>query len=335
MVIRLRRKNEQEPTGLRVQLAKGAMKIWPNTPDPEDPTKRERFNLREFTEGSPEERHRMMLETAESHFQHERELPLHTWFGFDRERMRSLLRGKSVLDLGCFVGGTTASHADAYDIAVMYGVDIDETLLDAARLFTAEGKRRCEFIKGFAEENPLPDEAVDAVLTQDTLEHVADIRATLSECFRVLRPSGLMFCVFPTFYHPWGNHLNLITNVPWLHAVFSDSTLRSAYLELLAERGEEAYWYRCGNDLEVNRRRFYSVNGTSVWAFRKVAQDNGFIIVHKNVVPLLGLGRRLSRHPTLRRISVSLRLLASLPILEEGLLHRAVYILQKPPRTWE
>jgi SAM-dependent methyltransferase len=310
------------------------MKLSPRTPDPSSPTLRERFNLREFTEGSTENRRRMMLDAAESRFEHECELPLHVWFGFDRGRMAALLTGKYVLDLGCFVGGATASHAETYEVAFMYGIDVDDTLLEAARLFTAGRDGRYEFVKGFGEQIPLPDEAVDAIITQDTLEHVLDVRATLAECFRVLKPSGLTFCIFPSFYHPWGSHLTFVTNTPWLQLAFSDQTLESAYRELLTERGEDAYWYRLGNDLELNRRRFYSVNGMTVRAFRRFVQDVGFIIVDRNVVPLFGLGRRMRRHPTLRRVAMGLRLMASVPILEEALLHRAIYVLQKPPHTW-
>jgi ubiquinone/menaquinone biosynthesis C-methylase UbiE len=276
----------------------------------------------------------MMVDAAQSRFDHECELPLHIWFGFDRERMAALMTGKCILDLGCFVGGATASHAEMYGAAFAYGIDVDDTTLEAARLFTAERGGRYDFVEGFGEQIPLPDEAVEAIITQDTLEHVLDVRATLIECFRVLKPSGLMFCIFPSFYHPWGSHLTLVTNTPWLQLVFSDETLKSAYRELLAERGEDAYWYRLGNDLELSRHRFYTVNGMTVRAFRKCARDVGFIIAYRNVVPLFGLGRRMRRHPTVRRVAMGLRLLASMPILEEALLHRAIYILQKPPRTW-
>jgi 2-polyprenyl-3-methyl-5-hydroxy-6-metoxy-1,4-benzoquinol methylase len=40
----------------------------------------------------------------------------------------------------------------------------------------------------------LEDGAVDAVLSTQVLEHVADVQAYLREAYRLLRPGGLMFC---------------------------------------------------------------------------------------------------------------------------------------------
>jgi SAM-dependent methyltransferase len=40
----------------------------------------------------------------------------------------------------------------------------------------------------------LEDGAVDAVLSTQVLEHVADVQAYLREAYRVLRPGGLVFC---------------------------------------------------------------------------------------------------------------------------------------------
>jgi ubiquinone/menaquinone biosynthesis C-methylase UbiE len=322
------------PSRAHVRLAKRAMRLAEVHPNPDDPTLRERFNRREFTEAPRQERLQMMLELSDSHYRHELELPLHIWLGIEQERLKELLRGKTVLDLGCFVAGTSLAYAEAYAIGHIYGLDIDEKLLDAARQFAQGRSARFDFICGYGEENPLSDEQVDAIITQDTLEHVVDVDATLGECFRVLKPSGLVFCVFPSFYHPFGNHLNLVTNMPWLHLFFSDAVLETAYRELVEERGSAASWYSPGHELEVRRQRFYSVNGVTLRSFRRAAQAAGFTIVHRNVVPLLRLGRRLTRHPSLRALSRPLGALAALPVLEEALSHRACYVLQKPPLDW-
>jgi SAM-dependent methyltransferase len=51
---------------------------------------------------------------------------------------------------------------------------------------------------------PLPDASVDAVMSTQVLEHVADPALYLSECFRVLRPNGrLLLSTHGIFiYHP-------------------------------------------------------------------------------------------------------------------------------------
>lgn len=58
-----------------------------------------------------------------------------------------------------------------------------------ARVAAAHG-RRGEVIDGWAERLPLPDAAVDAVVSTITLCSVTDQAATLAEVRRVLRPGG-------------------------------------------------------------------------------------------------------------------------------------------------
>jgi len=315
-------------------IAKALMKLAPAIPDPSDPTLRERFNLREFTEGTREDRDRFMLAVAHSRYLNECEMHVHHLFGLPHACLTSLLHGKTVMELGCFAGGSVVAHAEAYDIGLMYGVDIDDNFIAAAQLYTAGRANRFRFLSGAGEMIPLPDETCDAIITQDTIEHVGDVSATLKECLRVLKPRGLLFCVFPSLYHPWGNHLSMVTRVPWLHLLFSDHVIESAYREIVEERGEGAYWYRPGNPMEMQRRRFYEVNGITAAKFRRISRQHGFAIVYKKVAPLFSVGRRIQKQPWLRAFALPLKPLAALPVLEEALLHRVCYILQKPPLTW-
>ena len=57
---------------------------------------------------------------------------------------------------------------------------------------------------GRAEAIPLPDASVDLVLTQETLEHVADPFAAMREIHRVLKPGGTLYLQLPFIigYHP-------------------------------------------------------------------------------------------------------------------------------------
>lgn len=317
-----------------VSLAKFLMRLWEATPQPNDPTLRERFNLREFLTATPDEREQFMLEIARQRHASECELPIHKLFGLTQQRMTGLLHGKTVMELGCFVGGSAVAHAEAYGAAVMWGVDIEDVFLEAARLFVRGRRGEFAFWRGSGEAIPLATESCDAIITQDTLEHVHDVHATLRECQRVLRPGGLLFAVFPSFYHPWGNHLGMVTNMPWLHAVFSDAVLEAAYRAIVAERGSQAYWYVPENSLAMNRGRFHGVNGITASTFRQIAAQLRFPIVHRHVAPLFGVGRRVQRHPWLRAFSFPLLPLAGIPGLEEFLVHRVCYVLQKTPRDW-
>jgi len=316
-----------------VLVAQFLMKTMETKPSPHDPTLRERFNLKEFLEASPSVRRAFMLEIARERYDSECEMHIHHFFGVSLEQMRALLQGRIIMELGCFVGGSAVAHAEAYGVTRMLGVDIEDVFLEAARLFTANREGQFEFVKGRGESLPLPSESCDAILTQDTLEHVNDVDATLRESFRVLRPGGLMFCVFPGFFHPWGNHLGMVTRFPWLHLAFSDAVLETAYHAIIARRGESAYWYTRDNAMAMHRGRFHGVNGITAWRFRKLTRAVGFAIVRANVTPIFSVGRRIQRWPWLRIFALPLWPLARLPVLEEVLLHRMCYILQKPPVT--
>jgi ubiquinone/menaquinone biosynthesis C-methylase UbiE len=216
----------------------------------------------------------------------------------------------------------------------MVGVDIDDVFLEAAEEFVHDRPGRYRFVRAFGESLPFDDELFDAIVTQDTLEHVHDVATVLRELRRVLKPGGCVYAQFPSWYHPWGNHLSLVTSTPWLHLVFRDSTLESAYRAIIAERRERAYWYAPGNGLEMHRRRFHSVNGITAAHFRRLARAEGFAIARWQINPVVGGGRRSIENRWLRALGAPLRVLAALPGLEELLLNRICVVLQRPSGPW-
>lgn len=100
-----------------------------------------------------------------------------------------------VLDYGCGAGQiVTALRAEgiaAFGCDLFYeGGDLSGLLEPA--LFDAGIIRRME---GAA--IPFPSGSFDLVVSNQVMEHVADLDAVLAECCRVLRPGGAMLCVFP------------------------------------------------------------------------------------------------------------------------------------------
>ncbi len=99
-------------------------------------------------------------------------------------------RGSRVLDLG-FGGGLTfpvlLERADA-----VVGVDRAADMVDAARSRHAEAcaAGRLEVHVGEVAAIPLPDDAVDRVLTVNTVYFWPDLAAALGEVRRVLAPGG-------------------------------------------------------------------------------------------------------------------------------------------------
>jgi len=98
------------------------------------------------------------------------------------------LHGLRVLDLGC--GGGLLAEPLARIGARVYGVDISRSALEQALRHALTGRLRVQYTTAPAEALPFKDEAFDAVLAFDVLEHVASLEKAVKEASRVLRPGG-------------------------------------------------------------------------------------------------------------------------------------------------
>jgi arsenite methyltransferase len=103
-----------------------------------------------------------------------------------------LADGDIVLDLGS--GGGIDVILSARRVAPTgkaYGLDMTDEMLDLARRNAAEaGITNVEFLKGRIESIPLPDAAVDVVISNCVINLSTDKAAVLREVGRVLRPGG-------------------------------------------------------------------------------------------------------------------------------------------------
>jgi SAM-dependent methyltransferase len=90
-------------------------------------------------------------------------------------------------DVGCGPGSVTASLGRAaVPDGLALGVDISESM--PARAVRAEARPQIGFLRADAQQLPLRDETVDAVVSIAVLQLVADPAAVLAEMARVLRP---------------------------------------------------------------------------------------------------------------------------------------------------
>ena len=100
--------------------------------------------------------------------------------------------GEDVLDLGS--GGGLDVLLSARRVApggTAHGLDMTTEMLELARSNQAEaGIENAVFIQGTIEEVPLPDGAVDVVISNCVVNLSPDKDAVLREAFRVLRPAG-------------------------------------------------------------------------------------------------------------------------------------------------
>ena len=100
--------------------------------------------------------------------------------------------GEHVLDLGSGAGLDVLLSAKRVSPGGQaYGVDMTDEMLAVAR----ENQRKAAvanatFLKGTIEQIPLPDAAVDVVISNCVINLAADKGAVLREAFRVLKPNG-------------------------------------------------------------------------------------------------------------------------------------------------
>jgi 2-polyprenyl-3-methyl-5-hydroxy-6-metoxy-1,4-benzoquinol methylase len=309
------------------KLAKAAMKLREVVPDPANTDGlQEVFNLRGFLHASQSQRNEIMLKSCHAKYREEVEYPWDAYFEID---IVPLLTGKSVLDMGCFNGGRGAAWYERYTLSQITGIDVDHVFIEAATRFAAARGIRAQYTLAQGEELPFEDRTFDAILSFDVLEHVRSVSATMKECYRVLKPGGRFFLVFPSYFHPNEHHLGMVTRLPGIQYLFSGKTLIRAYSEILAERGDGAYWYQRGSNEPAHWERGHTINGTTLARFRPVLRELNWRILHQSRKPILTVGRNMSRSALNRFAGTLLTPLARVPGVQEVFLHRLTFVLEK------
>jgi SAM-dependent methyltransferase len=106
--------------------------------------------------------------------------------------LAELRAGETVLDLGSGGGiDVLLSAKRVGPTGKAYGLDMTDEMLALARANQAKaGATNVEFLKGEIENIPLPDRAVDVIISNCVINLSADKKRVLQEAFRVLRPGG-------------------------------------------------------------------------------------------------------------------------------------------------
>jgi SAM-dependent methyltransferase len=147
------------------------------------------------------------------------------------------LAGKDVFDVGSGYGGRAVRFKELGARSVT-GIEISERFVREAQEFAmSKDAANIRFQVAFGEELPFAEGSFDVITSYDVFEHVADLGRTLDECYRVLRPGGKLYAVFPPFHHPNGAHLDSwLSQMPWANVFFRcDAIVKAAY-DLLEER---------------------------------------------------------------------------------------------------
>jgi len=184
------------------------------------------------------------------------------------------LLGKHVLDLGSGYGGRTAYYLKNGNPLSIIGLETGEEKVKTAQYSVNHlcNDSRVSFKVGFGEKLPFSDESFDLILSYDVFEHVQDLNLVLKECYRVLKPGGKVFALFPPYYGPKAHHLDFITNFPFLHYFFSPKILVKAVNYILKE--DTKYKMRLlpePNLSYLNKEVLPFLNGTTVNDFYSIS----------------------------------------------------------------
>jgi len=103
--------------------------------------------------------------------------------------------GKTILDIGCGLGGPAFEMARSYDATVV-GIDLEAPLIERARAgaLAAGMDGRCQFQQ--VEPGPLAfaDASFDVVVSSGAVTQTMDKPSLFAEILRVLRPGGWFTC---------------------------------------------------------------------------------------------------------------------------------------------
>jgi 2-polyprenyl-6-hydroxyphenyl methylase/3-demethylubiquinone-9 3-methyltransferase len=128
------------------------------------------------------------------------------------DRFLTEWQGAAVLDVGC--GGGLSCEFLAARGALVSGIDLSSKSIAAAAAHAGQQGYAIDYRQGRAEQLPYGDLQFDVVVCVDVLEHVSDLRQTLREIHRVLKPGGWFF--FDTLNRTWKSRIVMIWLMEYL-----------------------------------------------------------------------------------------------------------------------
>lgn len=144
----------------------------------------------------------------------------------DRARGPETLR---IIDVGCGRGDTVAwLCAQGWDA---YGIDISPKYIQLGREYLARqgaDPARLQLLNGDFT-YPFPDNMFDVVLSDQVIEHVADLESFASEVARISAPGASGLHIFPARWHPIEAHLRS----PFVHWLPKGPLRRAAVMAAL------------------------------------------------------------------------------------------------------
>jgi arsenite methyltransferase len=173
-----------------------------------------------------------------------------------------LHEGETVLDLGSGAGADVLISARRVGpTGKAIGLDMTDEMLELAQANAAQaGVDNVEFLRGYLEDIPLPDESVDVVISNCVINLSGDKPRVLRETARVLRPGG-RFAVSDVIRDPDMDDATRADMVAWTGCVAGALT-RDEFEQALRDAGL--------TDIEINEtHRVHEHAGSAIIRARK------------------------------------------------------------------
>ena len=108
-----------------------------------------------------------------------------------------------ILDMGCSVGHSTIPYVDTYPEAEVYAIEIGAPMLRYAHARAEVLGKPVHFSQQNAEHTNFADGSFDLIVSHILLHETSStaIRNIIRECYRLLKPGGMMFHVEVPQYH--------------------------------------------------------------------------------------------------------------------------------------
>lgn len=308
---------------LQIAMAKKLMRLAPRHVGESDYTNSDFYKPERLEKLSQAELDAALFKAAEERRKIEMEDRfLERFFG---PEVRRYLEGRTVLDFGCFMGGTAIAWMDLYGIKKALGFDVHPLYARGANQYAKQVGYDAEFIQGFGEKLDYADKSMDTIVAIDVFEHVYDVEACMKECWRMLKPGGYLITIFPPYYHPVGHHLK-VSYMPMMHHIFNGDVLRRAQNELFVEKGAHYEHFQA----EKNPHYVMpGLNGMSARRFRGLVKAQGWGVVEDVCKGVPTIGRR-AQTPLFRTIRGLTSILARVPVIEETFRDRVAMVLKRP-----
>jgi 2-polyprenyl-3-methyl-5-hydroxy-6-metoxy-1,4-benzoquinol methylase len=127
----------------------------------------------------------------------------------------SLPRKESLADVGCFDGKFFGAYKSC-GVSSIDGFDMIPGALEIA-------KTRADGVSTYlwdmeVEAAPVPGATYDVIVCSDVIEHVFNTKNLVSECYRILKPSGVCLFLTPNLVSLWNRCNSLRGRMPLGHS---------------------------------------------------------------------------------------------------------------------